>query len=101
MKHMANELQISVAQLSAVETGRRKLTDEYVTKVIQYFASLNLDTNGIQQAADQSKNEVTIDLGHSNEYTKGLASSFARRFPTFSDKDKERLAELLNSISKE
>ncbi len=97
MKDMADALRVSIAQLSAVETGKRKLTDGYVENVVQFFKERDLDeTNRLYQAADQSREVVTFDLRNSDPDSRELVAAFARRFPTFTDKEKERFANLLN-----
>ena len=96
MKDMAKALNVSIAQLSALETGKRKITDDYVSEVIKYFAMLKLDTSNIQKTADQSRDAITINLSRSDATSKELISSFARRLPSLSEEDKVKFAKLLN-----
>lgn len=96
MKDMAKALHVSIAQLSAVEIGKRTLTDSYVKEVIKYFNKMKLNTGGLLDAADQSHKSVKIDLTGSDMASKQLVSSFARKFPTMSTAEKARFAKLLN-----
>lgn len=95
MVTMAEDMDVSVSYLSAVETGRRKLTDEFVEKVANYFRSKNLDVSQIYTAAEQTKEEVIIDIRNSDDTGREVVAAFARRFPTFSDEEKENFLKLL------
>lgn len=74
---MANELEVSSAFLSGMETGRKKITKEWVAKVEKFFASRDIALRGLQEAADVSNKSVSLE-GLSPAHQMFVAG-FARR----------------------
>lgn len=58
---MANELDVSSAFLSGMETGRKKITDEWVGKIKSFFASHNIVLPNLAEAADVSNKSVSLE----------------------------------------
>ncbi|WP_303909472.1 helix-turn-helix domain-containing protein [Thiohalomonas denitrificans] len=90
---MAKALKVSASYLSALETGRKNLTDSFVERVAEFFEKKGLGTEQLYTAADQSKSVVKI---HPANEDHALVASFARRFPEMPEEKKKQLLELLN-----
>lgn len=99
---MAEELGVSAAYLSAVETGKKKLTDGFVAKVVRYFESRGIDAVPLRKAADAAQSEFQIDAEGFSDDSRMLMAAFARRFSGgdgFSEAQKEQLKKFLESFS--
>lgn len=95
LKDMADELNVTSAYLSALETGKKNLTDSFVAKVVDYFDKHGIsDTQELYQLADASKKEIRIDTSEYDDDSKLLIAAFARRF---SELPKDDLKKILNS----
>lgn len=93
---MAEKLGVSLSYLSAVEFGKKKLTQSFTEKVIDYFKVWEeLDINAIVLAADLSQDEIRIDVTQKADEEKVLIASFLRTVETLPDKQKQRVRELL------
>lgn len=58
---MANDLNVSSAFLSGMETGRKKITAEWVGKVGGFFSSHGITLPNLSVAADVSNKAVNLE----------------------------------------
>lgn len=73
---MANELFVSPAFLSGMETGRKKITAEWVDKSKKFFASHDIAVPNLEEAADVSNKSINLEgLSPSHQM---LVAGFAR-----------------------
>lgn len=94
LKDMADFIGCSSAYLSAVEVGKRPITDDVVNKTIKFFESMGIyECNQIINAADQSRSTVNVDCLNSGE--RGMLAAFARRMP---EADTDKRAEMLKKL---
>ena len=88
---MAKELQVTSAFLSGMETGRKKVTEEWIGKIKVFFESRNISLPNLAEAADVSNKSVNLEgLSPAHQM---LIAGFART--TISDSDMEKLRNLL------
>jgi plasmid maintenance system antidote protein VapI len=73
---MADDLNVSPALLSGMETGRRKISKEWICRIKRYFNEKGVSVVGIEAAADISNESVSLE-GLSAEHTM-LLVGFAR-----------------------
>lgn len=73
---MANDLNVSSAFLSGMETGRKKITAEWVGKVSRFFLSHGITLPNLSVAADVSNKSV--DLEGLSPAHQMLVAGFAR-----------------------
>lgn len=92
---MADAMQTSSAYLSAVETGKKKIPDELVDKVITFFGLDNEQARHLRQAADDSPVAVKIDLKNASSEERMLVSAFARKVGDLSNHEQETLWKVL------
>lgn len=92
---MAEFFNRSSAYISAVETGKRNVTREYVDKVIDYFNQFGIDARELVDTIDISQKHYKINLDGESEQSRILVAAFARKFPVLDDKKREKLMELI------
>lgn len=88
MLDMANALGVSSAYLSAVEVGRKRITEIFLSNVIKYLKEhlQMLDENELRDAAAISNNALPLDDVGSNRQ-KFLVAGFARTNMSEADMD--------------
>lgn len=92
---MANELNVSSAFLSGMETGRKKVTKEWVSKIDGFFSEKNVDVSQLPVAADVSNKTVSLDgLSPAHQM---LVAGFART--SLSHVEMENLKTLLTAAN--
>ncbi|SFM55988.1 helix-turn-helix domain-containing protein [Nitrosomonas communis] len=89
---MAKSLNVSAAFLSAMETGRKKISEEWVNKICLFFNERGIDVEKLRVYADISNKSVSID--GCDPDTQILIAGFLR-----SDLDAETLAKV-NELAK-
>ena len=58
---MADELGVTSPYLSGLETGRKKVTNEWIDKIKGYFLNKGIALDNLEQAADVSNKSVTLE----------------------------------------
>lgn len=92
---MAEELEVSSTFLSGMETGRKKISAEWVQKVENFFLRRQLDVPGLAEMADISNKSVSLEgLAPAHQ---SLIAGFARA--SLSVEQVERFKEMLNSLN--
>lgn len=91
---MAKSLNVSAGYLSGLENGRKKISDEWVSKIKAYFSAFKIKLENLDELAALSNKEVQIDgLSHQHQM---LAVSFAKSKLT--KKELDEFATLLEKI---
>lgn len=88
---MANELNVSSAFLSGMETGRKKITEEWVSKIESFFSMNGISVPNLAEAADVSNKSVSLE--GLNPAHQMLIAGFART--SLSTEEMENLKTLL------
>lgn len=102
LKNMADALEVSSAYLSAVETGKKPLSEDLVERTAKYlgYEKGSHDYETLQDAASISRGEVkmtTIGMTPKHQET---ALAFARHFENLQSKDLEQVLGMLRSAKK-
>lgn len=93
---MATSLGVTSAFLSGLETGRKKISKEWVLKVNNFFSSKGIQIEGLQEAADLSNKEVSLEgLSPTHQM---LVAGFARA--SLDNNTMQKLKELLAASNK-
>lgn len=96
LKSMADAMGVTSSYLSAIETGKRAVTDPVLKSITGYFASNGINAgDDLAQAARDSQQSVEINLSGKNHNAREVAMAFARNFDELSDEEFTRLRELL------
>ncbi len=91
---MARALGVSSAFLSAIETGRKRVPDNFLTSLTTTYPEIDKDKFDV--LINQSRKEVRLPLEGSTHNDAMLATALARKFRDFSDEQKEELKRFLN-----
>ncbi|MBP4050729.1 helix-turn-helix transcriptional regulator [Chromobacterium violaceum] len=94
---MAEDLGVTSAFLSSLETGRKRIPDGWPQRVEQYFQNHNMRISGLAEAADIANKNISLD-GLAPEHQR-LVAGFARMSPN--GQQLQRLQELLAQFKDE
>ena len=96
LKDMAEKLGVTSSYLSAVETGKRNIPDDWVAKISQLYGLDMFEREALQIAADNSARSVTMDLSNIAPPKRETALLFARKFDEVGNATIEAIRNLLN-----
>ena len=91
LRDMADKLGVSSAYLSAVETGKRRIPQAWVSKIASIYSLSCEEQADLQSAADNSVFDVTISLVNASEQKRNAVLSFARALDGLNDEDLKRI----------
>ena len=91
LSDMADKLGVSSAYLSAVETGKRRIPQDWVSKIASIYSLSCEEQADLQSAADNSVFDVTISLVNASEQKRNAVLSFARALDGLNDEDLKRI----------
>lgn len=101
LKSMADSMGVTSSYLSAIETGKRAVTDPVLNSIIGYFSGAGVHAKDeLAKAARDSQQSVEINLSGKNQNAREVAMAFARNFDELSDEEFTRLRELLTKNNK-
>jgi len=103
LKEMAEGLGVSSAYLSAVETGKKSVSDELARKAASY---LGIDPNSsdfaeLEDAVQVSRGQVAIEVKGLSQRHQETALAFARQFGEMQPPELDKLLALLQKIKKQ
>lgn len=94
---MAKATDVSSSFLSAMENGKKAVSDEYIDVLAEKFEVVKNTKNHFLKLADKTKKEVRINLSSNGNKSNELATSFARQFSELSDEQIEKIKFILNN----
>ncbi len=89
---MAEKLSVSPSYLSAVETGKKKITNDLLVQISSAFTLSQVQANEMYLAAVDSKTEEKINLIGLHDATRQTVAMFARSIDTRSLSDEQLTA---------
>jgi transcriptional regulator with XRE-family HTH domain len=92
---LSNLVDLSPAFLSAIETGRKRVPDNFLDTLAAKIPAVAVDRKKFEVLINQARNEVRMPLDTANYQDALLATEFARRFVSLSDDEKQRLNRIL------
>ena len=95
LKNMADDLGYSSAFLSAIETGRKKIPEGFLMRLISLYSLSDGEAHHLKEAAEVSVNEICFNLKGLRQDSIDLAVSFAKRFDSLSDEKRQQIVMLL------
>lgn len=95
LKEMADSIGVSSAYVSAIELGKKNITEEFILKVFTYFQLSNSEIQELKKAASMSQPALKIDLQGVEDEDRELAVCFARKYHALSPARKQKLLKLL------
>lgn len=97
LKDLSTRLGIPASYASAVETGGKNPTSDYVSRVGQALELTEAETQILSTAAAKSRSTTKIELKGTSERHRELAQAFARKFPHLDDDEIKKMFGLLGS----
>ena len=96
MQQMAEELETTAAFLSAIETGRKKIPNQWVEKIESFFKQKGQKIEQLSAHADVSNGQVSLEsLAPAQQM---LMAGFARA--NLDDDQIKKFEELLSKVTK-
>lgn len=95
MRDLAKVLGVSSAFVSALELGKKTITEKNIIKITEYFELSNDDTSELRKAAELSQPSLKLELNDKTMEQRELAVSFARNYQNMEKEDQIKLMKLL------
>lgn len=95
LKDMAQKLGVTAAYLSAVENGKREVPLKWLQVLKVRYALDDEQLSEMEDAAYESKKEISLDLSKKEAVDRNLALSFAREFNDLTTKEKTDIMNIL------
>ena len=100
LRDMAGTLGVSVAYLSAVETGKRNAPVAWTNKIIQAYRLNSDEAAQLRTAFDESQDELRISLQQITAQQRSTAISFAKALEGLSDEQLEKIMKVVQKGNK-
>lgn len=95
LKSLAEGLGKTSSYISAIETGKRSVTDEILEQIISFLGPTSEVEKELREAAEQSKSSVELNLSGKNQTARQAALLFARNFDELSEDDYEKIRQII------
>ena len=92
---MAKALEVTPGYLSAVEIGRKPLTESFLMRVLDYLKDKGVCTDEIERLALPQIEEIPMPVADLNEVDRNTVLAFARKFPKWDAEKKRNFSKLL------
>lgn len=92
---MSKKIGVSSAFLSAVETGRKRVPDNFLVGLAAAYAEVNQQIEKYEILINQARKEVRLSVDSNNFEDAKLATALARRFNSLDSVEKEQLMKFL------
>ena len=96
LKKLAESLNKTSSYISAIETGKRSVTDDILEQIISFLNPSAEKERELREAAEMSRSSVEVNLQGKNQNARQAALLFARNFDQLNEDDYENLKKLLN-----
>ncbi|MBQ5988365.1 MAG: helix-turn-helix transcriptional regulator [Oscillospiraceae bacterium] len=97
MGDLANVLGVSLPFLSAVENGKKNVSDEWINKIKQHYKLNDEEVTELSEAIEHSKTQMKLDLKSAAEFKRTAALQFARSFENMDEETAKKIMELLEN----
>ncbi len=95
LRDMAKKLNVSSAFLSAVENGKKKMPESWISKLKDLYSLTPEQISKIKDAAMESSDTVSISIQNASAEGKQLAVFFARKFDALDDETAKKIFSIL------
>lgn len=93
---MANALRVPPSYLSALEMGRKNISEDFLLKLFSIYNFSEEEKTNLQEAAKSSGTTIKLNLTKSTKSQRELALQFARSFDSLSDEDISEISSFFN-----
>ena len=94
---VAQKMDVSIAFLSAIENGRKRVPDDFVDKVGAALPAARQQADELEAMASQARRQVVVPLTQASRKDADLATVLARKFNSLSEKQKDRIREIIDN----
>ena len=95
LMEMSKLVGISSAFLSAIETGRKRVPDNFLSILASKFPAVASNRTKFETLINQARNEVRVSLDNASFEDAELATALARRFGNLSQEEKMQISNIL------
>lgn len=95
LKDMADALDLPSSYLSAMEMGRKVVSNDFLEKLFATYYFSQEEKQSLIEAARLSANSVKINLENVNLSRRNMALSFARKFDSLDEETVKKILEYL------
>lgn len=92
---MAKAMEMSSSFLSAIETGRKRVPDNFLNTLTSSFGDVQIDKKKYEVLINQARKEVRMSIDASSYEDAALATALARRFGDLTVEQKKRLLNIV------
>lgn len=96
LKDMADDLEVTSAFLSSVETGKRKVPKDWIERICKLYSLTEDDRDNLERAQAKTQQEVRISMENATAKQMDLAFSLAKALENLTDDDVERIMNAIN-----
>ncbi len=96
LRDMAQKLGVSSAFLSAVENGKKKMPDTWISKLKEQYDLTPAQISELKNAVMESADTIELNIRNASAESRQLAVSFARRFESLDEETTQKLYKILS-----
>ena len=100
MGDTAKMLDVKIPFVSAVESGKRNVPEDWVPKIVEHYKLDSEKTAELLDAIESSKTQMKINLTSASNTQRQLAVQFQRSFEKLDEDTAEAIMKLLNKEDK-
>lgn len=93
-------LNVSSAYISAVECGKRPMPEDWREKIISHYRLSEKDISELDQAIENSKSSVGVNLSGVSDMRRAAALQFCRSFDEMEDDVADKILKILEENGK-
>lgn len=95
MGDVAKVLGVSIPFLSAVENGKKNVPTGWLEKISEHYGLNEDEKSELNEAVEQSKTQMKMDLTSAKLFQRSAALQFARSFDNIDEDTAKKIIELL------
>lgn len=95
MGDTAKLLGVNVSFVSAVESGKKNVPNEWVNVISDHYKLNEIERNNLISAIEDSKNITKIDLSKAPSFKRQVALQFQRSFDNIDEDTAQKILEIL------
>lgn len=92
---LAGALKLSVAFLSAIETGRKNTPSDFIGRVVEHYKLDKTQSRKLTELAELSQKEVKLSLDKRSDKDREMVALFARNFANLTDVERQKINQVL------
>ncbi len=100
MGDIATLLNVKVPFISAVESGKRNVPEEWISKIIEHYNLSLEEQKELFESIEESKTQVKVNLVTASSCQRRVALQFQRSFEKLDDETANEIMKILNKEDK-